>query len=132
MDYPILAHAVPDFLPDIWTHLAVSPAIDRLDAFLVKPLGFERRQGRPTSRYRFTIPLYQITLYNQMDEAERAGLHEQVTRGLESLFDPPPGSIAREIAFHYQRACNPEKAAIYLAMLERECFTPQHSVRNAL
>ena len=51
---------------------------------LVQPQGFERLQGQPISHYRFTIPVYQITLYNQMDEAERAGLHEQTARELES------------------------------------------------
>ena len=82
---------------------------------LVQPQGFERLQGQPISHYRFTISVYQITLYNQMDEAERASLHEQTARELESLFDPPSASVSRQIAFHYQRAYNPEEAAKYHA-----------------
>jgi DNA-binding SARP family transcriptional activator/RecA/RadA recombinase len=84
---------------------------------LVDHLGFDRPQGRPLSCYRFTIPLYRTFLYNQMDESERAALHAQAAAYLESLYDPPPLEIARQIARHYQGAHQPENARKFLAHL---------------
>jgi predicted ATPase len=82
---------------------------------LVQPCGFERMQGKPISSYRFNSPLCQVWLYQQMDEATRADLHEQVACALQSQYAPTPQLIARQIAWHYRRAHHPEKAEEFLA-----------------
>lgn len=82
---------------------------------LVQPCGFERVQGKSISSYRFDSPLYQVWLYQQMDEASRADLHEQVACALERLYLPTPQLVARQIAWHYRRAHRPEKAEEFLA-----------------
>jgi DNA-binding SARP family transcriptional activator len=80
---------------------------------LVQPSGFERVDEKPVSSYRFTCPICQVWLYQQMDIATRAGLHEQVACALESLYAPLPDRIARQVVWHYHRAHRPDKASTY-------------------
>ena len=76
-----------------------------------------RLGGRQLSRYRFWHKLFQDYLYDSLDEVERAYLHEDVGRVLESLYEREPealAAIAPQLALHFQQAGTFDKAISYL------------------
>jgi predicted ATPase len=79
--------------------------------------------GRRLSNYRFRHILFQRYLHNDLDEVERAHLHEAVGTALEALYGSraeamagpaPAGAVAVQLAWHFQEAGMPEKAIGYL------------------
>jgi predicted ATPase len=60
--------------------------------------------------------LFQQYLYQQMDAGERAYLHEDVGRALETLYDADAGEIATSLAMHFEQAGIVDKAVVYLVL----------------
>jgi DNA-binding SARP family transcriptional activator/predicted ATPase len=81
---------------------------------LVHAQAIERVGSRRVSRYRFRNYLFQKYLYDNLDEAERAYLHEDVGSALEALYAEQAGDFAVQLARHFQEAQATEKAIIYL------------------
>jgi len=81
---------------------------------LVNALAIQRVGSRRLSRYRFRNYLFQKFIYESLDEAERAYLHEDVGNSLENLFGEQSSEIALQLARHYQVAGIPDKAIHYL------------------
>jgi predicted ATPase len=81
---------------------------------LVSGLGVRRVEGRRLSLYRFQHNLFQKYLYGELDEAERAYLHEDVGTVLEDLYGDRVDEIAVQLARHFVEAGIPEKARVYL------------------
>jgi tetratricopeptide (TPR) repeat protein len=76
--------------------------------------GEVRRIGRQRlSRYHFVHNLYQRYLYDQLDPAERAYLHEDVGTALETLYGAQAGEAAAQLARHFQEAGIADKAIAY-------------------
>jgi DNA-binding SARP family transcriptional activator len=69
--------------------------------------------GPRTSRYRFRHILFQDYLYNDLDEAERAYLHEAVGTALEQLHAGQTDAIAVQLARHFYTSARMDKAADY-------------------
>jgi predicted ATPase len=102
---------------DMVQHL--SSELDRRHR-LVRAQAIERLGSRRVSRYRFRNYLFQKYLYDNLDEAERAYLHEDVGNALEELYGDPASeisaiaAIAGQLAWHFQEAGIAEKAIHYL------------------
>ncbi len=83
---------------------------------LVAGQGFRQLSGSRLSRYRFGHNLFSNYLYEALDEAERAYLHNDVGSALEQLYGEHVGEIAAELARHFERAGRIDKAVIYLGV----------------
>jgi adenylate cyclase len=81
---------------------------------LVRAQGLRRLDGGRLALYRFQHHLFQKYLYNSLDEAERAYLHEDVGRVLEALYGEQTDEVAVQLARHFLEAGLTDKAAHYL------------------
>jgi len=81
---------------------------------LVSARGVRRVGTQRLSLYRFRHNLFQRYLYNELGEAERAYLHEDVGTVLEALYGDQADEIAVPLARHFVEAAIAEKAAYYL------------------
>ncbi len=70
--------------------------------------------GQRLSLFRFQHNLFRTYLYNELGEAERAYLHEDVGVALETLYGDEADEIAVQLAHHYEKAGLNEKARDYL------------------
>jgi predicted ATPase len=70
--------------------------------------------SRRVSRYRFRHSLFQKYLYDGLDQAERAYLHEDVGNVLEAWYGDQAEAIAVELARHFREARITDKAIGYL------------------
>jgi DNA-binding SARP family transcriptional activator/predicted ATPase len=103
---------------------------------LVMAHGVERLEpeGRRLSRYRFRHVLFQQYLHHALDAVERARLHEAVGAALEALLAGHPDELAShapELAWHFEAAGLPEKAAEYLLCAGRRAYwlsAPQEAI----
>ena len=81
---------------------------------LVRAEGIRRLDTQRLALYRFRHSLFQRYVYNGLDEAERAYLHEDVGNVLEELYGDQVDEIAVQLARHYSEAQVPDKATHYL------------------
>jgi tetratricopeptide (TPR) repeat protein len=81
---------------------------------LVRARGLRRLDGRRLALYRFQHHLFQRYLYNSLDEAERAYLHEDVGRVLEALYGEQVDEVVVQLARHFLEAGVTDMAAHYL------------------
>ena len=91
----------------------LSSALDRRHR-LVQAQALEVVGARRVSRYQFRHSLFQKYLYDSLDGAERAYLHEDVGTVLEGWYGDQAGDIAVELARHFQAARISDKAIRYL------------------
>ena len=89
---------------------------------LVQSEGIERLGQQRLTRYRFSHNLMQVYLYEQLDEVQRAFWHEDVGYVLEELYSGEGGTVAVQLAHHFQVAGIGEKAAHYLASAGEQAF----------
>jgi adenylate cyclase len=89
---------------------------------LVMARGVRRLEqvGQRLSLYRFQHNLFQKYLYNELDEAERAYLHEDVGNALEELYGDQADEIAVQLARHFEEAGIADKARRYLERAGRQ------------
>jgi predicted ATPase len=90
---------------------------------LVRAQAIERLGSRRVSRYRFRNYLFQKYLYDDLDNVERAYLHEEVGNVLEELYEDQAteiadtaatAAVAVQLAWHFEGAGIAEKAIHYL------------------
>lgn len=81
---------------------------------LVQGQGSLRSGEQRLSRYRFGHILFQTYVYNQLDAAERAYLHEEVGNALELVYRKRTAEIAEQLARHFEAAGLANKAIGYL------------------
>jgi adenylate cyclase len=81
---------------------------------LVRARGLQQLGMRRLALYRFQHHLFQRYLYNHLDEAERAYLHEDVGSVLEALYGDQTDEVAVQLARHFVEAGLTAKAAHYL------------------
>ena len=70
--------------------------------------------GQRLSLFRFQHNLFRTYLYNELSEAERAYLHEDVGNALETLYGDQADEVAVQLALHFEKAGVDEKAGHYL------------------
>lgn len=83
---------------------------------MVRALGLRRANGSRLAVYRFRHNLFQTWFYQQLDPIERAYLHEEIGRSLESLYASSPEEVAVQLAWHFVQADQTEPALRYLLM----------------
>ncbi len=71
---------------------------------LVRAGGVRQVDGTRLSRYRFGHNLFQRHLYQSLDPAERAYLHENVGKALETLYRGQTEEVAAQLARHFREA----------------------------
>jgi adenylate cyclase len=81
---------------------------------LVRAQGLRQLDARRLALYRFQHHLFQKYLYNHLDQAERAYLHEDVGSVLEVLYGAQTDEVAVQLARHFLEARVSGKAAHYL------------------
>jgi ABC-type oligopeptide transport system substrate-binding subunit/DNA-binding SARP family transcriptional activator len=81
---------------------------------LVREQGEVRVGGHSLSRYRFAHALFQQYLYNGLSGGERRLIHRATAEVLEELYEGQTGEIAVQLAHHWERAEEPERATEYL------------------
>ncbi len=81
---------------------------------LVSSKGVRYVDEKRLSLYLFQHILFQRYLYNDLDEAERSYLHEEVGRILEEIYGNKAEDISVHLARHFQEAGIAEKAVNYL------------------
>jgi len=91
---------------------------------LVRSQSIQRLDGQMLSTYRFRHNLMQRYLYQCMDEIERVHLHEQVGNVLEDIYTRSANteSISPQLARHFLKAKNSEKALFYLQQAGERAF----------
>jgi predicted ATPase len=80
---------------------------------LVQALEIRRVETLRLSRYRFRHILIQRYLYGTLDHVERAYQHEAVGQALEALYGMQTNEVAAQLAWHFEVAQLPAKAAVY-------------------
>lgn len=83
---------------------------------LVESLGLAQIERKRISRYRFSHSLIQFYLYEALDEAERAYLHEDLGLALEAFYGEAAHEMAVQLAYHFECAHSMEKARDYLQL----------------
>jgi predicted ATPase len=83
---------------------------------LVQAQGVARVREQRLSLYRFRHNLFQKYLYNGLDEAQRAYLHEDIGNALEALYGDQTAEIAIQLGRHFEEAGLVEKAVKYLRL----------------
>jgi adenylate cyclase len=90
---------------------------------LVSAQGVRRLDAQRLSLYQFQHNLFQSYLYNRLDDAERAYLHEDVGLVLEELYGDQAGEIAVQLARHFEEAGLVQKAVRYLRSAGEQAAT---------
>lgn len=90
----------------------MSNELDKRDR-LIRAIGVQRIGNARLSRYQFLHNLYQVYLYDRLDEIQRVYLHESLALALEELYGAQAGEIAGELARHFDQAGWIEKAIQY-------------------
>jgi len=79
--------------------------------------------GQRLSLFRFQHNLFRTYLYNEMSEAERAYLHEDVGNALEALYGDQADEVAVQLALHFEKAGVDEKTRYYLQKAGEQAAT---------
>ncbi len=92
---------------------------------LVRSEGIMRLEsgGQRLSLFRFQHNLFRTYLYNELSEAEKVYLHEDVGNALEALYGNQAEEIAVDLALHFEKAGIDEKARHYLQKAGEQAAT---------
>ncbi|MCO5192966.1 MAG: AAA family ATPase [Anaerolineae bacterium] len=93
----------------------LSAVLDRSHR-LIQSEGRQQVGSQTISRYRFRHNLFQKYVYGHLDANELAYLHRLTAEGLAELYtsaDIEPMAVAAELAYHFESAQVPDKAAHY-------------------
>ena len=93
--------------------LRLSQELDRQHR-LVRERGMDHVGDQRLSLYSFRHSLFQSYLYGHLGQAERAYLHEDVGKVLETLYGDQTDLVAAQLARHFEEAGVREKARHYL------------------
>ena len=84
---------------------------------LVRAIGFQQFPGGTVSpRYQFVHALYREVLYDRLGPARRARLHVRVGERLEALSGDAASVLASELADHFERGSDWQRAVKYLRL----------------
>jgi DNA-binding winged helix-turn-helix (wHTH) protein/predicted ATPase len=70
--------------------------------------------GMVAGGYRFVHALYQQVLYHRVSAAQRVRLHQRIGARLEAGYGAQAGAMATELALHFERGRDPQRAVQYL------------------
>ncbi len=105
-----------DFAVDVVARVAAPPggaaSVERFCDALVRRQEFLREKG---SRYEFRHALYQQVIYQRMPSSERRRLHQAIGEELETTHAGRTEEMAAELAAHYERSRDVDRAVRYRA-----------------
>ena len=110
--------------------IAVCEVLARRGQFLRAVGVAEWPDGTVAGRYAFIHALYQQVLYERVPVGERASLHLRTAEQLEGGYGARASEIAGELAVHFERGKNVDRAARY-RRLAGEHALRQHGYREA-
>ncbi len=103
--------------------------IDRHCDDLVRREQFIRHQGTTqwpdgtvTAQYEFQHALYQETLYEYLPLTQRMAWHRKIGERLEQGYEEHTRDIAAELALHFERGQDPDRASAYHQQAGEEAF----------
>ncbi len=100
------------------------------DLGIVSAVGLHRVADASMSLYRFRHKLFQKYLHDQLDELERASLHEEIGTALERLHAGSEAAVAVSLAYHFSRTPDWRKMARYSFLAgegARQAFAPEEA-----
>ena len=80
---------------------------------LVREEGTKRFGSQRLSSFRFTHQLFQKYLYDRLGASERQLFHEDIGNTLETLYADRTDAVAGRLAYHFEEAQLPARAAAY-------------------
>ena len=86
----------------------------RRELFLTARGADEWPDGTVSGRYAFRHALYQEVAYEHVPAGRRVELHRRIGRAIEVAFGERAGEVAAELAMHFQRARDIDRAVAYL------------------
>jgi class 3 adenylate cyclase/predicted ATPase len=107
------------------------PELRRLLARLQSGEFLYERPAYPEVEYTFKHALTQEVAYNSLLRERRGSLHEEIGRALETLFEGHLEEHCKELAHHYSRSGNIDKAVRYLHRAGQQAMQ-QSSVPEAI
>ena len=90
-----------------------------------------RPNGRGSPRYSFVHALYQNVIYDRVRPAQRRRLHQKIGARIETAYDGATDDVAAELALHFERAGDYERAIRYLIQAAQKA-TRQSAYQEAL
>jgi tetratricopeptide (TPR) repeat protein len=72
--------------------------------------------GTLTTQYRFRHEIYQERLYTRIAPRRRAAIHRRVGERLAAAYGPRSGEIAAELAMHFERGNDDDRAVHFLSV----------------
>src|SRR5262249_8577519 len=88
-------------------------ALVRQGRFLQSTGSVEGPNGARAARYRFIHVLYREVLYSQLALNKRIRLHKRIGAWQEAAYGERAREIAGELALHFERGCNYQRAVHY-------------------
>ncbi len=86
--------------------------------------------GQPSERYGFVHSLYRDALYQRLPATRRLELHRRIGETMERLHGPDAGDVAAELATHFEKGHEVERAVRYLVRAA-ENAARRHANRDA-
>ena len=87
--------------------------------------------GSVVARYGFSHALYQSVLYERLGAARRMRLHRRIGEAEEAVYGERTGEIAAELAMHFERGQDLQRAIVYHEQAGRNA-SRRHAPREAL
>jgi len=81
-----------------------------------------RPSGRGSPRYSFVHALYQNVIYDRVDGARRRRLHQLIGERTEAAYAENTETVAAELATHFERSGDHERAVKYLLQAAQKSF----------
>ena len=98
----------------------------------IRPTGItELPDGTMSARYEFHHALYRQAIYGRLSDVGRSRLHLAAATRLEALFDSRPLAMAAELAAHFEKAHEYERA-IHSLMFAAENAGRRFAIRDSL
>jgi len=108
------ATLTPSLTTSIATVEAHCASLARREQFLRTTGTSEWPDGTISARYSFRHALYQEVIYERVTPSRRMQVHQQIGERLEQSYGPQTGTIATELALHFERAHEYQRAVHYL------------------
>jgi len=94
----------------------ICTGLSRREQFVAKQGSANWPDGTVASSFRFYHALYQNVLYGRLPDGQRVDFHRRIAEREETAYGERTGEIAAELANHYRRPNDADKAARYFRL----------------
>jgi tetratricopeptide (TPR) repeat protein len=116
----------------------ICTSLSRREQFIAKQGSADWPDGTVASNFRFYHALYQNVLYGRLPDGQRVDFHRRIAEREETAYGEHAAEIAAELANHYRRPNDADKAARYFrlagerAVVRRAYREAERHYRDAL